>query len=198
MECPKGDSLKNHLDPRTYDYLKRVFLRMGVKEESYANLRPCGMVALLWTPELWGASTDLGIEGFLDARARANRKPVDGLETFREHYQILSGLSDRQAEAVILINFIPHSTGEGAPSLLDAWRRGDIDTLARVTRGEYADFPGFGRRLLDDRNRNWVPKIERYLASGHTYFVVVGSAHLGGANGVVPLLRQRGYQIEQL
>src|SRR4051794_1632384 len=25
MEYPKGDNLKNHIDPRTYDYLKRVF-----------------------------------------------------------------------------------------------------------------------------------------------------------------------------
>jgi hypothetical protein len=198
MEYPKGDSLKNHIDPRTYDYLKRVFTRMGAKDESYARLRPWGIIMLLWTPEFSGLSTDLGIEGFLRKRAKANHKAIDGLETFREHFEILSGLTDRQAEAVILITFIPHSKSEGDPRLLDAWRRGDIDTLARVTQAGYADFPGFGRRLLDDRNRNWIPKIGRYLMSGHTYFVVVGSAHLGGPNGVVALLRQRGYQVDQL
>jgi len=29
-------------------------------------------------------------------------------------------------------------------------------------------------RLSGQRNRNWIPKIESYLHSGQTYFVVVG------------------------
>jgi uncharacterized protein YbaP (TraB family) len=43
-----------------------------------------------------------------------------------------------------------------------------------------------------------IPKIEGYLRSGKTYIVAAGAAHLGGANGVLALLRQRGYRIEQL
>jgi len=41
-------------------------------------------------------------------------------------------------------------------------------------------------------------KIEGYLRSGKTYFVVAVAAHMGGANGVLALLRHRGYRIEQL
>jgi uncharacterized protein YbaP (TraB family) len=36
------------------------------------------------------------------------------------------------------------------------------------------------------------------LQSGKTYFVVAGAAHMGGPNGIVALLRGRGYHIEQL
>jgi len=43
-----------------------------------------------------------------------------------------------------------------------------------------------------------IPKIEGYLRSGKTYFIVAGAAHMGGANGVLALLRQRRYRIEQL
>jgi uncharacterized protein YbaP (TraB family) len=43
-----------------------------------------------------------------------------------------------------------------------------------------------------------IPKIGGYLRSGKTYFVVAGTAHMGGANGVLTLLRHRGYRIEQL
>jgi uncharacterized protein YbaP (TraB family) len=43
-----------------------------------------------------------------------------------------------------------------------------------------------------------IPKIEGYLRSGKTYFVVAGAAHMGGENRVLALLRQRGYRIEQL
>lgn len=51
--------------------------------------------------------------------------------------------------------------------------------------------------MIEARNRNWIPKIERALHSGHVYFVVAGAAHVGGPNGVLALLRARGYQIEQ-
>jgi uncharacterized protein YbaP (TraB family) len=49
--------------------------------------------------------------------------------------------------------------------------------------------------LLDRLQR--IPKIEGYLRSGKTYFVVVGAGHIGGQNGLVAMLRARGYNIEQ-
>ena len=52
--------------------------------------------------------------------------------------------------------------------------------------------------MVEARNRNWIPKIEGYLRSGQTYFVVVGAAHMGGPSGVLALLRERGFKIEQL
>jgi uncharacterized protein YbaP (TraB family) len=79
-----------------------------------------------------------------------------------------------------------------------AWRRSDSELPARKTRESFGDFPYMAERLLDARNRNWIPKIENYLQSGQTYFVVVGAAHMGGSNGLVSLLKQRGYKVEQL
>lgn len=198
-EFPKNDSLKNHLDPRTYDYLKRIFARTGAKEEDFSRLRPWALIMVLWSPAASGLSSELGIEGYLQRRAGANGKPVTGLESFNEHAEILSGLTDRQAEAVILITFIPQvGNGDSNTRNLDAWRRGDADALERRERTAFADFPAFCERMIDARNRNWIPKIEHYMRSGHVYFVIAGAAHMGGPNGVVALLRARGYQVEQL
>jgi hypothetical protein len=41
-------------------------------------------------------------------------------------------------------------------------------------------------------------KIQGYLNSGGTYFVIVGSGHLIGERGVVELLKAKGYEVEQL
>lgn len=199
MELPRNDSLKNHLDPRTYDYLKRVFTRAGIDEKVYSQLRPWALILALWSPSASGLSSELGIEGYMERRAHANNKPISGLESFDEHMQIISGLSDRQAEAVILMTFIPQEEGSDASKRgLDAWRRGDADGVERQERTAFADFPAFQERLVAARNRNWIPKIERDLKSGHVYFVIAGAAHMGGPNGVLALLRARGYQIEQL
>jgi uncharacterized protein len=198
-EYPHGDSLKNHVDPRTYAYLRRLFGLLKIPEEKIARYRPWYLALALQAPRLRGLSEELGVEEFLVKRAQANSKPVSGLESAREHMEVFSGLSDRESEAMLLLMFIPagKGTSQGA-RLTEAWRRGDADTDTRVFMDGFRDFPSLGERLLAVRNRKWIPKIEQYLRSGQTYFVVVGTAHMGGPEGLLALLRARGYKIEQL
>ena len=194
-----GDNLRNHVDPRTYDYLRRIFNIMGVPEEKFSKIRPWALVLLLQSPALHGLSPELGVEAFLRKRAQTSSKPMSGLESTREHMEIFSGLTDRQSEAMLLIMFIPQEHGKTNKQMtIDAWRRGDADAMARLTLESFRDFPAMGERLLGARNRKWIPKIEGYLRSGQTYFVVAGAAHMGGSDGVLALLRARGYKIEQL
>lgn len=55
--------------------------------------------------------------------------------------------------------------------------------------GDHADV------LLDNRNANWIPKIEKAAKEMPTFFGV-GAAHLGGDKGVIMLLRKKGYKVE--
>jgi len=41
-------------------------------------------------------------------------------------------------------------------------------------------------------------KIEGYLNSNGSYFVIVGAGHLVGKRGIVELLKNKGYGVEQL
>ena len=192
---PKGDNLRNHVDPRTYDYVRRVFGLMGVPETEVAKRKPWMLIAMLWS----GGTNELGVEAFLLRRAEANHKPVLGLESFREHGEVLSAMSDKEAELTLLATFIPQAPGsEMWKKMLTAWRRGDAEALARLEEQSSSTVPSLRERLSATRNRNWIPKIEGYLHDRHTYFVVAGAAHMGGPNGVLAILRQRGYQIEQL
>ncbi len=196
---PSNDSLKNHVDPRTYDYLRRIFGLMKIPESKFSRYRPWLLVIRLDTPSMRGLSDDLGVDQFITNRAKANGKPITGLESAAEHNSVFAGLTDRQSEALLLVSFIPQgSTAGGQDKVADAWRRGDVEFLARSTHGAYSDFPAFGDRLLGARNRRWLPKLEGFLKSGHTYFAVVGAAHLGGSDGLLALLRGRGFRVEQI
>ena len=193
---PKGDGLKSHVDPRTYDYLRRVFGLLKIPEDKFSRYRPWLLVLMLESPNLRGLSGDLGVDEFITKRARANGKATIGLESVSEHIAVFSGLTDRQSEALLLLTFIPQANAQGNDYIMSAWRRGDVDGLARSTRDAYKDFPAFGDRILGARNRRWAPKIEGYLKSGQTHFVLVGAAHLGGADGLLALLRARGCKVE--
>jgi uncharacterized protein YbaP (TraB family) len=54
------------------------------------------------------------------------------------------------------------------------------------------------QRLLVNRNRTWLPKLEALFTRPKPAFVVVGAAHLVGTDGLLTMLRAKGYKITQL
>lgn len=144
-------------------------------------------------------SSQLGVESYLERGARQKNKSTTGLESTTEHIRVFSGLNDQESEAWLLLSFIDLEGSDAEVSrTMAAWRRGDAEAVWRSVQERYRDFPSMAERLLTVRNRKWIPKIEGYMHSGKIYFVVAGAAPFGGPNGVLALLRQRGYQIEQL
>ena len=198
-QYPVGDNLRKHVDPRTYEYVRHFFALVGVPEEKFSRYRPWMIDMMLESPP--SENRQLGVEEYLRSRALAGHKPVGGLESSQEHVSVFVGLSDRQSEALLLVFFInlgraPESPGHNR--MLEAWRRGDTEALSNLMQQAYQDFPSFNDRLIGARNRRWIPKIEGYLKSGQTVFVVAGAGHFGGNDGVLALLRGRGYTVEQL
>jgi uncharacterized protein YbaP (TraB family) len=53
----------------------------------------------------------------------------------------------------------------------------------------------FENLLLGNRNQNWIPKMDILMQNQSTFFAV-GAGHLGGNQGVIALLRKKGYQVE--
>ena len=81
--------------------------------------------------------------------------------------------------------------------LADAWKTGDTATIEQVMLKDLKDDPAMYQRLLVDRNRNWLPKLEALFARDGHAFVVVGAAHLVGPDGLVQMLKAKGYTVVQ-
>jgi uncharacterized protein YbaP (TraB family) len=193
----RGDSLKNHVDARTYAYFRRLFGLMNVAEASFSQYRPWFIVLMLQSAALQRSSPKAGVDEYFMKRAAKRSMPVVGLESVQEHARVFSGLTDRESEILLLSTFVPSEARRGDDDVMKAWNRGDAETLARIMEQESREFPAFNERLLGARNRAWIPRIDGFLASGHTYFVVVGAGHFGGSRGLLALMRAKGYQIEQ-
>jgi uncharacterized protein len=193
----KGDNLKNHVDPRTYAYVKRYFELIGVSEKKFSTYRPWLIAAVLESSPKQNFM--LGVERYFQKKAEAAHKPIESLESIQEHMAPFVSLSERESEALLLIHFINLGrTDLSSSDMMGPWRRGDADSLAAQLHNVYRELPSFADRLLGQRNRRWIPKIEGYLKSGQVYFVIAGAGHMGGSDGVIALLRSRGYVIEQL
>ncbi|HMJ87724.1 MAG TPA: TraB/GumN family protein, partial [Vicinamibacterales bacterium] len=82
--------------------------------------------------------------------------------------------------------------------LMEAWKAGDAPTVERIVLSALRQEPQLYQRLLVDRNKAWVPKLEALFARKGRTFVVVGAAHLVGPDGLISLLRAKGYTVEQM
>jgi uncharacterized protein YbaP (TraB family) len=60
------------------------------------------------------------------------------------------------------------------------------------------DDPIMYKRLLVDRNRDWLPKLDALFGRSGRAFVVVGAAHLVGPEGLLAMFRGKGYKVDQL
>ena len=81
-----------------------------------------------------------------------------------------------------------------------SFERGKAATSAQwkdIYSSVMRDYPEIHRKVIDDRNRRWLPQIEGLLSRGENALIVVGAAHLVGKNGIIELLKDRGYSVEQ-
>lgn len=53
------------------------------------------------------------------------------------------------------------------------------------------------QKILLARNKAWMPALTQALNSGRA-FIAVGAAHLGGRNGILPMLQRKGYKITRI
>jgi uncharacterized protein YbaP (TraB family) len=123
-------------------------------------------------------------------------KALRYLDTTREQLEFLARFDQTmglRGFSAMLEDF--HNQPMREDALVNAWIKGDTEELARLVARGMEDDPE-GMNLLTSHDRRWAGQIEKMIAEGHTYFVVVGIAHLVGANGVPALLRADGYGVE--
>jgi len=196
---PEGDSLREVLGA-DYDAINERARGAGLDLALLDRFAPWFVAVTLLQLELAkrGFSPELGVEQMLATRAVADGKPIQGLETAEQQFAVLAGLP-MPMQKRFLVMTLEDAAGLDAEidELMQAWREGDSDALARLLSEEFDEFPELYKPLTEDRNRAWLGQLVELLDDRDDYLVVVGALHLVGRNSVVDLLRQRGYEVTQ-
>lgn len=133
-------------------------------------------------------------ELFLTEKAKEQSKTVKGLETVAFQMGIFDQIPQKlQIDELGKMVTNPEGMDEFG-RLVGAYLDQDLDRLYDLIT-ENDMFRKYGNLLLEDRNKNWIPKIEEMVNEQAT-FIAVGSGHLGSETGVIALLRKAGYTVE--
>lgn len=144
--------------------------------------------------------TPQGVDAFFHTRAVGDGKAVGQLETVQEQIGFIAAMGEGNESEFILLSLKDLAeTGDVMEDMIGAWRSGDAEGLSELFVEEMkVEAPALYDTLLLQRNLKWVPQIDSMLQDADTEFVLVGAAHLVGENGLLGLLSQKGYEINQL
>ena len=146
-----------------------------------------------------GFDPSRGIEMHLTARAANDNKNVLGLETVQQQIEILAGLSmDAQREMLMQTLEEGGQIETSLDDIIVAWRSGDIEYLDETLLSEMEGSRELYKKIVVDRNRNWVQQIDALLDDDDDYLIIVGTMHLVGDDGVPSLLKKRGLKVQQM
>jgi hypothetical protein len=198
---PAGQSFDRLVSPATLALMNKFTANLGITAEPLKLFKPWMVAVALEGLMLAQAGFDpeLGIDKHFYDRAQQEGKTVQGLETADYQISRFDEMTPEQQDRM-LAEMLKELETEKASfgKLADAWKSGDAATVERIVLTDLKQDPLMYQRLVVERNHNWLPKIEAlFTRRGHA-FVVVGAAHLVGADGLIATLKAKGYSIEQM
>jgi uncharacterized protein len=201
---PAGQSLDKVVTPATMTLVVKTvadLANLGVSVEPLKQFKPW-MLALYLLGLEWqkaGFDADLGLDKHFYDRAKADGKRVQALETLEYQIARFDEMPMDQQDRLLFESLKELGTEQASvTALADAWKAGDAPAVERIVLQDVDDDPAMYQRLLVDRNRNWFPAIDALLNRPVHAFVVVGAAHLIGPDGLLQMLKAKGYAVEQM
>lgn len=155
--------------------------------------------ALMLQQALTRADKTDAANGIDRAVARAWNGPVEEFEGAAAQLAIFDRLPEGAQRA--MLNAVLREGDDRFVTLREleqAWARGDMALIERMTAESFAGQPVLFDALLARRNHAWTDRIETLLRSGARPFVAVGAAHLAGEPGLPALLAARGWKVTRL
>jgi uncharacterized protein len=198
---PAGTGLRSVIGEARYQRVTAAASRDGLPAAALEREAP--WIVGLQLAELeyarLGFDAGQGVEEQLVARAAADHRSTAGLESVSDELGVFEAMPPpQQLRFLDMVLADLDDSGADVPEVVSAWRRGDVARLAALLAHEYRSFPSLYRALVTERNRRWLPQIERLLNGGENCLVVVGALHLVGEGGLLEALRRDGFAPQQL
>jgi hypothetical protein len=197
---PPGDSIEKHLDAEVVTRLREYFKDSGVPFEALGRLKPWTVAVMVIALEIKkaGFEAEHGID--MHFAERAQGKQIIGLESAAEQLALFTSMDERTQNLMlkqVLEDVDDYVTTIDAAAV--AWLSGDEQRLDRelLEPLRTPEYQGVFDTLFLQRNVKMTRAIEGLLKRKGTHFVVVGSGHVIGKQGIVDLLRSKGYSVER-
>ncbi|NRA11128.1 MAG: TraB/GumN family protein [Crocinitomicaceae bacterium] len=170
---------------------------MGMSENSFKSsfgkMKPFA-VSILTMAALMKGDTE-SYEMDITKLMKSQKIKGVGLETIEEQLAVFDDFTDEEQVQMLMESIKDDEKNKNLTERMQqVYKRQNIDSLQLMIIEESGSIADKESLLLDDRNKKWIPRIEKLIAKKRT-FIAVGAGHLAGPQGVIKLLQKAGYTL---
>jgi uncharacterized protein YbaP (TraB family) len=198
---PGDRSIKDVLSKKTLVALEKFMTDRDMAFEPMLRFKPGMLVMMLTVIEMKRLNiAGIGVDQFYINKGLKDAREFSFLEDIDEQLSFIVDMGKNNPDELIEYTLRDiNQLAQQLAAIKNAWKAGDNDELKKVALTPWkAGFPELYNTMLVKRNNKWLPKIEEMLQTKEIEFVMFGALHMVGDDGVLKLLKDRGYTIQKL
>ncbi len=209
MMMPTDTLLKDLVSAEDYAFLDtqiKKYLGESASIDALSVLKPSAIsvqLSMIVSSKIIGKPMGfVAIDAQVQNEARKKGLKVGGLETSEYQANLLLGESVEDQAKDLVRTLKVGDLYEDAKALSELYRAQDsqelyncIENNIQSSAKDQAEQDELLEKLLFERNRNWMAQLPEIFDSGST-MVAVGTGHLHGTQGVITLLKEKGYKVK--
>ena len=161
------------------------------------TMKPFMLVALLY-PKMMPCKTVSGVEEELMKLAKAQKKEIKGLETMELQAAVFDSIPyEEQAKELLKSIDSMELNRKNFDTMMRVYKSQRLSAIEALFNKSELGMQTHEDILLTKRNLNWVEQLGPILKKENV-FIAVGAGHLVGENGLITLLRKKGYKVVPL
>ena len=161
-------------------------------EAAFQKTKPFVLMQLSMNKLLMGDVRMYEME--LDLMAKKNKIPLSGLETMEFQLSIFDQMKPADMSRMIMEQVRnPQKSLESYLEMAVLYSKQDLNGLFKIIN-ESDELGDSHDELLSNRNHTWIPKMIELMKTKSCFFAV-GAGHLGGEDGVIQLLKNKGFEV---
>ena len=226
MFAPSDSTLDKVLTDEEYALVEQQFNKyfgdLGMKLQQYNNFKPNAVNALITAMRMMedaptfqdfqdlkdiidlqglSAANGSGMDRAVQKRAEEMGRQSVALETIDEQLMMLNIPITKQVRGLLDTCNNPDFTKVQFAqfmTILKAYMAQDLSKVyVFMTDPGIVDAGSMGALRINERNLNWIEKLVKMIPE-HACLVYVGAGHLPGDQGLLQLLRERGFTVEPM
>jgi uncharacterized protein YbaP (TraB family) len=213
MVITDGPTLNQQLPPEVWSELSEAMSARGIPSFMTAKFKPWYVLTLLSIPPcamLEMTSEPEGLDRKVITAAKTAGVPVLSLEPYDTLLKIFGSLTEAELTEMLISTLAVEPQSEDYfTTLVDGYFAGESRAAWELMRFMSYDMPGYTPAEVDaefarmeeivaaSRNRAWIPVLTEASAKGPV-FAAFGALHLSGREGVLNLLQNEGFTLEEL
>jgi uncharacterized protein YbaP (TraB family) len=167
-----------------------LFMKPKQFDENFGQAKPFLLLQFILKSSL--PESIKSYEQVFEENAKKNKQELLGFETVDFQLSLFDQMPLDEQVKMVMEGLRDEKTAKNKfEEMQRVYLEQDLDRLYKMTKDESTTL---NRSFLEDRNSDWIPKIEE-MSKNKLFFIAVGAAHLAGPEGVIELLIKKGFQV---